>query len=48
MAASAAAANPNGTKTLLAKGLGTFPIKDKPVFSSGPKVYLKINLTVSS
>ena len=28
----AAAVNPNGIKTLLAKGLSTFPIKSNPVF----------------
>ena len=33
----AAAVNPNGIKTLLANGLGTFPIKDNQVFSNGPK-----------
>ena len=26
--------NPNGIRTLLANGLSTFPIKDKPVFKS--------------
>ena len=31
------AVNPNGIKTLLANGLGTFPIKGNPVFSNGPK-----------
>ena len=29
--------NPNGIKTLLATGLSTFPIKDKPLFSNGPR-----------
>ena len=33
----AAAVNPNGIKMLLANGLSTFPIKDNPVFSNGPK-----------
>ena len=33
----AASVNPNGIKTLLANGLSTYPIKDKPVFSKGPK-----------
>ena len=33
----AAAVNPSGIKTLLAIGLGTFPIKGNPVFSNGPK-----------
>ena len=28
----AAAVNPNGIKTLLVKGLSTFPIKSNPVF----------------
>ena len=32
-----AAVNPNGFKTLLANGLSTFPIKDNPIFSNGPK-----------
>ena len=31
------AVNPNGTKTLLANGSGTFLIKGNPVFSNGPK-----------
>ena len=35
--ADAVAVNPNGIKTLLAKGLSTFFIKGKPVFSNGPK-----------
>ena len=35
--ADATAVNPNGIKTLLAKGLSTFLIKDNPVFSNGPK-----------
>ena len=33
----AAAVNPNGIKMLLADGLSTFPVKDNPVFSNGPK-----------
>ena len=32
--ADAAAVNPNGIKTLLANGLSTFFIKDKPAFSN--------------
>ena len=39
--ADAAAVNPNGIKTLLANGLSTFLIKDKPVFSNSPKSLLK-------
>ena len=35
--ADAAAINPNGIKTLSANGLNTFFIKDKLVFSDGPK-----------
>ena len=35
--ADAAAVNPNGIKRLLANCLSTFPIKDNPVFSNGPK-----------
>ena len=35
--ADAAAVNPNGIKTLLAKGLSTFRIKGNPVFINGPK-----------
>ena len=35
--ADAAAVNPNGIKTLLGNGLSTFPIKDNPVLSDGPK-----------
>ena len=35
--ADAAAVNPNGIKTLLGNGLSTFPIKDDPVLSDGPK-----------
>ena len=31
------AVNPNDIKTLLANGLSTFPIKDSPCFSNGPK-----------
>ena len=27
----------NGIRKLLASGLSTFPIKDNPVFSNGPK-----------
>ena len=33
----AAAANPKGTKTLLANGLSTFPIQGNPLFSNGAK-----------
>ena len=33
----AAAVNPNGTKTLLAKALSTFFIEGKPVFTKGPR-----------
>ena len=33
----AAAVNTNGTKTLLASGLGTFFIKDNPAHGNGPK-----------
>ena len=40
-AAAAAAVNPNSTKALLANGLSTFPIIDKPVFSNGPKSLLR-------
>ena len=39
--ADAAAVNPNSTKALLASGLSTFPINDKPVFSNGPKSLLR-------
>ena len=35
--ADAAAVDPNGSKTLLANGLCTFPIKGNPVFSNDPK-----------
>ena len=35
--ANAPAVNSNGIKTLLANGLSTFFIKDKPGFSNGPK-----------
>ena len=35
--ADAAAGNPNWMKTILADSLCTFPIKDNPVFSNGPK-----------
>ena len=35
--AAAAAANPNGIKTLLANGLSTFFIDGNPVFSDGPR-----------
>ena len=35
--ADAAAANPNGIKTLFANNLSTFPIKGNPVFSIGLK-----------
>ena len=38
--------NPNGIKTLLANGLGTFPVKDNAAFSNGSKSLLKILLTV--
>ena len=36
-----AAVNPNGIKTLLANGLSTFFIKGKPVFSNGPRRFLR-------
>ena len=36
-AADAIFANPNGIKILLVKAFRTFPIKDKPVFSNGPR-----------
>ena len=36
-AADTAAVTPNSIKALLANGLSTFPIKDNPVFSDGPK-----------
>ena len=36
-AADATAVNPNGIKTILNIGVITFLIKDKPVFSNGPK-----------
>ena len=39
--ADAAAVNHNSTKALLASGLSTFPINDKPVFSNGPKSLLR-------
>ena len=32
-----AAVNPSDTKALLVNGLSTFLIKDKPVFSNGPR-----------
>ena len=35
--ANAAAVNPNGSKTLLANSLSTFPVKGNPVFNNGPK-----------
>ena len=35
--ADAAAVNPNGIKTLLAKSLNTFRINGNPVFNNGPK-----------
>ena len=35
--ADATAVNPNGTKTLLANSLSTFPIKDNSGFGNGPK-----------
>ena len=41
VAATAAAVNCNGIKTLSANGLSTFFIKGKPVFSNGPKSLLK-------
>ena len=31
----------NGIKTLLANGSSTFPIKDNPVYSNGPKILPK-------
>ena len=37
------ALSPNGIKTFLANGLSTFPIKDNPVFSNGPKSLPKKN-----
>ena len=37
VALAVAAVNVNGIKMLLANGLSTFPIKDNPVFSNGPK-----------
>ena len=33
----AAAVNPDVIKTLLANGLGIFPIKGNPIFNNGPK-----------
>ena len=39
--ADAADVNPDGTETLLANGLSTFPNKDKSVFSNGPRSLLK-------
>ena len=39
--ADAAAVDPNCTKTFLADGLSTFPIKSHPIFSNGPKSLLK-------
>ena len=35
--ANATAVNPNGSKTLLANSLSTFPVKGNPVFNNGPK-----------
>ena len=40
--ADAAVVNPNASKTLLANGFSTFPIKGNPAFSNGPK-YLPKN-----
>ena len=37
----AAAVNLNGTKTLLAYSLSTFPINGKLIFSDGPKSLLR-------
>ena len=39
--ADGATVNPNGIKTLLAKGLSSFPIKDNPGFNNGPKTLPK-------
>ena len=47
-AAAAAAANPNGIKTLLPNGLRKLAIKTKPVFSNGGTILPKILLTLSS
>ena len=45
--ADVAAVNPNGTKTLLANGLSTFPIKGNQVFSNDLKIFdLKIFMIV--
>ena len=44
--ADAAVVNPDGTKTLLAYGLSTYPIKDNPVFSDGSKGLRKTLLIV--
>ena len=33
---------PKGTKTLLANGLSTFPIKSRSVFSNGPRSLLTV------
>ena len=41
VAPAVAAVNANGIKMLLANGLSTFPIKDNPDFSNGPKILLK-------
>ena len=40
-AADVTGVNPNVIKRLLANGLGTFVIKDKPVFSNTPKSLLR-------
>ena len=47
-ASAAAAANPNGIKTLLPNGLRKLAIKTKPVFSNGGTILPKILLTLSS
>ena len=39
--ADATVVNPNASKTLLANGFSTFPIKGNPAFSNGPKYLLK-------
>ena len=46
-AADAAAVNPKGTKTFLAKGLITFLISSNPILSK-KKVYQKLLLIISS
>ena len=47
--ADVATVNPNGIKMLLAKGLSTFLIKGKPIFSNGSKILPKnpSNWTIS-